>query len=203
MKVRLRKRTRKGKFTSMRAAPSRGQICTHPCVPITVGGRYRQGAPGLQARDRLEHLDAGLMGRLVAAQRLEVGGLERVQEHQDLLGAEVVVGLGVGGGRRRRERDGSLRAGVGRREGGPPDVGAAAQELLDLGLVAEGLGGPGEQRRQALVAAQVDDRLARRVAVGVARGLQAPVIEGAAKAHLVEHLAGDAQAGAAQCRGGQ
>ena len=76
----------------------------------------------------------------------------------------------------------------------PLHVRAPAQELLDLALVAVGLGRPRQHRAEAQVLAELEDRLARGVAVGEAGGLELAVVEAAAEAELVEHLLGDAEA---------
>src|SRR5207248_6533566 len=63
-----------------------------------------------------------------------------------------------------------------------PHIRAPAQELLDLALVAIGLADAGQDRLQAQVLAVLLDRLARRVAVEEARGLEAAVVDTAPEA---------------------
>ena len=81
---------------------------------------------------------------------------------------------------------------------GGPDARAAAQELLDLALVAIPAVPTAEQRPQPLMGAKLQHRLPRRVAEGEAAGLQPAVVQTAARAQLPQELQrdGEARAGA-------
>ena len=78
------------------------------------------------------------------------------------------------------------------------DQRAAAQEPLDLALVGVLAVDAAEDRMQAQVLGEGDDRLARGEAVLEAARLEAAVVEPAAEAHLVAHLVRDPHAERAQ-----
>src|SRR5436190_6116086 len=104
--------------------------------------------------------------RLVAPQGLQVGGLEGPQQRDDLLGPELVV-LDPADRRRqpRIDRAPAARRHVLDRLGraiAPEHTGAAAQELLDRTLVAVAVAvALADERREALLLAQLQDGLAR------------------------------------------
>src|SRR3954451_8168657 len=145
----------------------------------------RSGASEV-AIDGPQHVAAGPVAGLVPPELLEVLAAQRRQDGQHLLGPEVVVG---------REGRVAVRA----RADGPrcPPVlhaGAPAQELLDLALVDVALLAALEERRGALMLAQLGQGLAGGVAVLVTRRLELAVVEPAAVAELAEHLGRDPHA---------
>src|SRR3954453_10920675 len=177
--------------------------------------RYRQLCRRSGARqqriDRAQDRLATGAARLVAPQRLEFGGLERAQQRDDLLRLELVVfdpadrgrqawpgWLGPGGTAPAR-RHVLHRLG---RTVAADYARAAAQELLDLALVAVPVAvALAEQRGEALQLAQLQDGLAGGEAVAVAACLQLAVVDRAPEAQLLEHLGRDPEPGPAQSGG--
>src|SRR4029079_7152091 len=159
---------------------------------FSTGGRnarkcrkLRAVFPGVQPLDRDDHLRAGAVRGLVLVPRAQAVGGERGQQGDDLARLEIVQRRGRAGLPRARV----VRLGPGLEARARPDAGAVAQELLELALVAVALGlRAAEDRLDALVLAEAEDRLAGREAVAVAGRLEAAVVEAAAEAHLAQDL---------------